>query len=124
MAVFLTISGTKTQGILEFLSIMAVGFLPIVPVVAFFYPKNSFSRGRTIPLHQASGTQFAKEAQSRKHKLYGGPLYWFEVNGEAFSITDEATFHALQEIEDEFMTIYYTPERLGNTLLSVEVIQT
>ncbi|MCL4876589.1 MAG: hypothetical protein KJ064_08025 [Anaerolineae bacterium] len=120
IAVFLAATGEKTQGILEFLSIMAVVFLPIVPAVAFLARKIRSIQGELFLYAKRQKHDPNKKPNPTKHKLYGGPLYWFEVNGEAFSITDEAIFHALHEIEYEYMTVYYTQERLSNLLLSIE----
>lgn len=120
MAVFLVATGAKTQGILEFLSIMAVVFLPIVPAVAFLARKIRSIQGELFLYAKRQEHDPHKKPNPTKRKLHGGPLYWFEVNGKAFSITDEATFHALTNIEYESVTIYYTQARLGNVLLSIE----
>lgn len=120
MAVFLAATGAKPPAVQEFLALMALCFLPIVPAVAFLARKICSIQGELFLYAKRKKHDPNKKPDPTKHKLNGAPLYWFEVNGAAFAITDEAIFHALHEIEYEYMTVYYIQERLSNLLLSIE----
>lgn len=120
MTVFLAATGAKTPVVQKFLAIMAVSFLPIVPAVAFLARKIRSIQGELFIYAKSQKHDPNKKPDPTKHKLNGAPPYWFEVNGEAFAITDEAIFHALTNIEYKSVTIYYAQERLANLLLSIE----
>lgn len=92
----------------------------MVPAVAFLARKIHSVQGELFLYVKRQEYDPQKKPNPTKHKLHGGPLYWFEVNGEAFAITDEAIFHALTNIEYKSVTIYYAQERLANALLSIE----